>query len=122
MSVGDYLKQAAAQLRRAAQAQQSESTDVRRSISNREQEVSKTVNDLQKQIALKRALSGSAPDDTTRALIQTEINRQQQEIRTVQNDFEQEKQRMNDVVKAMEQQQVDLNSQANNFERQASTS
>jgi signal transduction histidine kinase len=120
MPIGDYLKLAAAQLRRAALVRRDESQDLRRAITQREHEVSKNISDLRNTIGnLQRTAAGST-NAAQSALMISEINSLEQQIRDLQSNLEREKQRLNQEIKWKEGQVGTLNNQATDFERQAS--
>lgn len=120
MSVGEYLKQAAAQLRRAATASRQEADDARRNITLLEQEVSRQVsslennrNDARREAAENHIPVGRIAD----AGVAREID---QQIKKIQTDMEQQKQQLNQQIQNKLNLERDLNSRASDLERQAS--
>jgi hypothetical protein len=120
MPIGDYLKVAAAQLRRAAVARRDETQDLRRSITQREQDVSKTIQDLKTTMDHLRREMSSARDSDIKGQMAVERQAIEQQIRDVQSNLEREKQRINQEIHWKEQQVGSFNNQATDFERQAS--
>jgi hypothetical protein len=121
MAIGEYLKQAAGQLRRAALVRKTESDDLRRSIAAQEQEMSKQMNHIKEQIAAIEAESRRADNEVKRALKHDEVKRLQQHLKDMHAEFERQKQSLVQTTKMMDQQYADLNNQASQFERQASS-
>lgn len=120
MPIGDYLKQAAAQLRRAALARRDETQDLRRLITTREQETSRTVNELRNAISRLQVDVRSNPDPHIAGQMANEVAALEQQIRDTQANLEREKQRINQEIRWKEDQYGNLNQQAVDFERQAS--
>jgi predicted RNase H-like nuclease (RuvC/YqgF family) len=120
MPIGDYLKTAAAQLRRAALVRRDETQDLRREITTREQEVSRQINDLRKVMDQLQRNMGATQNSAISAAMVSEKNALEQQIRDLQSNLEREKQRINQEIQWKESQVGTLNNQATDFERQAS--
>ena len=119
--IGDYLRMAAAQLRRAAVARKDETANLRREMSQREQDVHRMIDDLKRVIDSRQRQIGAIDNAAIKAERAAEITKLNNEIKVLQSDFDREKQRINQELQWKEGQVDDLNSQAVNFERQAST-
>ena len=122
MAVGEYLRAAAGQLRRAAIAAKSEADDIRRDIVLREQDVNKTIDSLRRNMQQRgQELFRIEGNDSSglKADITGAIAAMEQEIKTLQQSFERERQQMLRVAQQKETTMNNLNSQANSFENQA---
>ena len=119
MTITDYLKIAATQLRRASDACKYEIGDLRRTVVNREQDTSKKANQLKAELAEREVEIRKAEDDTLRALHKNQVSGIQKTISQVKDDFENEKQQKLNRIREVEQLQQDLSEQANKLERQA---
>lgn len=119
MAIGDYLKVAAAQLRRAALARRDETQDLRRQLTLREQEVSKSANTIKTQKDNLQRNIMTQTDSNIRAQMSAEAAALDQQIRDLNSNLEREKQRINQEIQWKEQQVGSFNNQATDFERQA---
>lgn len=124
MAIGEYLKAAAAQLRRAAQAARTEGDDLRRKVSEAEREMTKTVDQLkqtirQRHVDIKKLQTQNNPAFT--ATETTLVVSLEQEIKKIQQGFERERQQILQEIQHRENQVNELNGKASDFEQQAAT-
>ncbi len=120
MSVGDYLKQAAAQLRRAAQAQKGATQGLRKEISQHEHDINKRIAELKSEVSFHQRELNFLDNTAIKAERLIEINRRNDEIKELQKALDQEKTRVEREIQLRESSVEELGSQAANIERQAS--
>lgn len=122
MAVTEYLRAAAAQLRRAAQASKSEADDLRRELTLREQELKKTIDGLRGSIQQRGQdllrIEDNPASNALKAVETGAIAAMEKQIHNLQHTFETERQQMLQLVQQKEIQMNDLNGQASNFENQ----
>lgn len=123
MAIGEYLKAAATQLRQAAAASKSEGDELRRQITLREQEVTRSINSLKQHIRGRRqelrTLNVRSANDALKAAEITAVTSLEQEIKNIQQALEKERQAILQEIQVRENQINELNNKAGDFERQA---
>jgi hypothetical protein len=120
MAIGDYLKIAAAQLRRAAVECKQLSIEVRREMDQRSRDVVKEMDAIEDAIRVKQAqVNNSRMTPIMRAERLREVNELKKQLQDIKRDFELEKKRMQGEVVLKEQDMNDLENQARTFETRA---
>lgn len=122
MPIGEYLKIAAAQLRRAANVSRDEAQELRRSLTIKEQETSRTVTSLQNQRSRLQSHISSEGDSNAALALGAQLVGYEKEIKEAQAELEKFRQSVNEEIRAKESQFGNLNQEATNFEQRASTS
>lgn len=119
MAMREYLKSAAAQLRRAAQARKDEMDGLRRDMQNLESSIGSQINDLRRQEQLRssQSLGVDTPDERNRQM--AEITRLKNEESEMRNDVKNRKDETSQIMKQMESDVNRLNQQAADLEKQA---
>lgn len=120
-TAGEYLKQAAASIRRAAEARKSEIDQLRHDVDIEEKEVNNTIENIKKELSIKgRLVLQPDIENITKNVILKEIDKFNSDISTIQHDFNKNKEVKLAAVQSMEGDVNNLLSQASNFESTAS--
>jgi predicted RNase H-like nuclease (RuvC/YqgF family) len=121
MAIGDYIKQAAAYLRRAAVAQKNQTDELRRQITYQEQEIGKRIAELNNDINQRQREIALVDNDAIRAERLHEVVQLNDAIKQLRHELEKHKQQLNQQIQQGQTSIDQLNLHANNFERQASS-
>ena len=119
MASRDYLKVAAANLRRAATAQKTEADEVRKDAIRISQEAQGKVSDMDKQIKLLQIEMSRLEDDAQRTIVYNQIQKLQSEMEAMNRDAEQLRQQKEREASNMEGGVNDLIGKASDIERRA---
>jgi hypothetical protein len=119
MAVGEYLKVAAAQLRRAAQARKAEADDLRKEINHKDQEKRDNLRNLQGEERVRQVAVASQDDSGMRNLHMRELMELKGQESITEREYEKLKQDMAQQVSIAEGDANDLLQRASDLERRA---
>lgn len=118
-SAREYLKVAAANLRRAAAAQKTEADEVRNQAVRLHQEAQAKMGDRDKQIKILQLELAGLEDDAQRTIVINRIRTLQSEIEVMDREAETQRQKWEQEARAKEGMVSNLNSMAADIEHQA---
>ncbi|CAN5627404.1 hypothetical protein BH23PAT1_BH23PAT1_1800 [soil metagenome] len=121
MATADYLKQASANIRRAALARKQEADMLRSDLARKEQEYRRRIDQLRVQKNLLESKIASAnTDNNERAHLAREDAAKVDGIHQTENELKRVKERIAQEIEKKERNERELNSMAQNVERRAS--
>lgn len=119
MAAGEYLKVAAANLRRAAQARKAEADEARRTVIRTDQETQSEVSSITNQIRLLQVQLSKIEEQAQKSIVYNQIRNLQSKIDELKQQAERHKQQIAQDAGNKEGDVNGLNSQASDLERRA---